>query len=59
LPGNQYAFKNCLFLNPEDYQFFLQSNGNRKPVFVKAKGLVMRLESLDGINAGEIGASAL
>ena len=24
LPGNEYAFKNYLFLNPQDYQVFLQ-----------------------------------
>ena len=44
LPGNQYAFKNCLFLHPSDYQVYLEANGNREPVYVKAKTLVMRCE---------------
>ena len=46
-------------MNPVDYQGFLQQNGSRKPVYVKAKTLVLRLEPLDGITQGEIGASAL
>jgi len=46
-------------LNPQDYNIFLQQNGNRKPVYVKAKALIMRLEPLDGMPQGEIGASAL
>ena len=31
----------------------------RKPVYVKAKTLILRLEPLEGINVGEFGASAL
>lgn len=59
LPGNQYAFQNCLFLNPADYSVYLQQNGSRKPVYVKVKTLVLRLEPLEGITQGEVGASAL
>ena len=29
------------------------------PIYVKAKGMVLRLEPLEGINKGEFGASAL
>lgn len=36
----------------------MQANGNRRPVFVKVKTLVLRLEPLDGIILGEVGASA-
>ena len=59
LPGNQYAFMNSMFLHPQDYNNFLRQNNNRKPVYVKAKGMVLRLEPLDGIVAGELWASAL
>ena len=59
LPGNQYAFKNCMFLNPMDYNFYLEKNHNREPIYVKAKGMILRLESLDAINRGEFGASAM
>ena len=29
LPGNLYAFKNMLYVNPQDFEYFLQANGNR------------------------------
>jgi len=50
---------NSMFLHPQDYNNFLRQNNNRQPVYVKAKGMVLRLEPLDGIVAGEFGASAL
>ena len=59
LPGNTYAFKNCLFLNPADYQGYFEANGGRFPVYVKAKSMVLRLEKLEDIQAGSFGASAL
>ena len=42
-----------------DYQFYLSANGDRKPVYVRAKTLIMRLEQLEEIEAGTFGASAL
>lgn len=59
LPSNEYAFKNMLFMNPEDFQYYLQHNGNRKPVFVKVKTMILRLEALDSINVGEVAASSI
>lgn len=58
LPGNDFAFMNSLFLHPRDFQYFKQQNDGQEPVFVKAKNFVMELESLSGIELGQIGAGA-
>ena len=59
LPGNDYAFKNCLFLANKDYSAMLNTAGGGKPLFVKAKGLIMRVEPLNAMRISEIGASAM
>ena len=59
LPGNDYAFKNCLFLSTKDYGALLDTAGGRQPLFVKAKGLVLRVEPLNAMRISEIGASAM
>ena len=48
-----------MYLNPQDYYVFLEQNGGRSPVYVKAKTFILKLEPLEGINIGEFGASAL
>jgi vesicle-fusing ATPase len=59
LPSNDYAFKNMLFVHPQDFKEFLAQNGNREPVYVEVKNHVLRLAPLDSIGIGEFGASAL
>lgn len=48
-----------MYLNPADYQIYLEANGGRAPVYVKAKAMILRLEKLDEIAPGSFGASAL
>jgi len=59
LPSNDYAFKNMLFVHPQDYNTFFEQNGRRDPVYVEVKNHVLRLAALDSIGVGEFGASAL
>ena len=59
LPGNSYAFKNNIYLSPQDYNEMLQMAGGRKPLFGRIKGLVLRIEPLADMRRTEIGASAM
>ena len=59
LPNNSLALKNMLYLTPESFKMFFEENGQRQPVFVKAKNMVMRLSSDDRIEKGEVGMSSL
>ena len=48
-----------MYLNPQDYQVFLNQNDRQEPIYVKAKTMILKLEPLEGIAVGEFGASAL
>ena len=49
LPSNEYAFKNCIYVNPQDYAAFVAQNGNRQPVYVKVKHFVLKLDQIHGL----------
>ena len=56
LPGNEYAYKNAIFLHPEDYQRYAKSKGRN---FVCVKNFILELLPLESIERGEFAASSL
>ena len=59
MPNNSLAFKNLLYLNPEDFNYFFKLNGDRQPVYVKCKKMVLRLHADDRIAVGEVAPNSL
>jgi hypothetical protein len=53
------AFKNLLFLNPVDFNYFFQLNGDRQPVYVKCNKMILRLHADDRIAVGEVAPNSL
>jgi hypothetical protein len=56
LPGNEFAFKNAIFVHPVDYQKFSKST---RKCFVQVKQFTFELQSCDLIEQGTFGASSL
>ena len=56
LPGNEFAFKNAIFVNPQDYSKFSKS---QRRCFVTIKQFVFELCASDLMQEGTFGASAL
>jgi len=58
LPGNEYAFKNAIFINDQQYMNFKQASGNREPIYIDMNGFVLLLKPLQKMAEDEFGASA-
>lgn len=56
LPGNEFAFKNAIFVNPEDYSKYSKST---RKCFVQIKQFVFELQPSALMPEGQFGASSL
>lgn len=56
LPGNEFAFKNAIFVNPQDYAKYSKS---ARKCFVQIKQFVFELLPSEHIQEGTFGASSL